>query len=378
MPTGGKRTKTLINIKKVMRIILYILVVIGAIGIAAVALFSHPAFGRLPRGERRQRIERSPDFRDGAFRNREPTPQMTSGKGRLRTMLGFLFGPRPANLRPSAPVPLVQTDLTALDPTVELLVWFGHSSYLIQTGGRRLLVDPVFVRAAPFGVLNRPFPGTDRYTPEQMPYVDYLVITHDHWDHLDYATVRRLRGRVGRVICPLGVGEHFERWGYPPECLIELAWDERADLGGGFTIDCLPARHFSGRGLRSDQTLWASFLLQSPVQSIYLAGDGGYGAHFAHISRRFAGIDLAVLENGQYNADWRYIHTMPRFLACEASDLRAKTILTVHHSKYALSRHPWDEPAENARRLAGELPCRVLTPRIGEVVDIRPGQRPEN
>ena len=355
-----------------LRIFLFILGAIGVLAIAAAALVSQPSFGRLPRGERRQRIERSPNFRDGAFRNRQPTPLMTSGKGRIRTMLGFLFGRRPANLRPASPVPAVKTDLTALDTNRELLVWFGHSSYLIQTGGRRLLVDPVFVAASPFGFVNKPFPGTAIYRPEEMPPVDYLLITHDHWDHLDYGTVRRLRDRVGKVICPLGVGEHFERWGYPAERLIELDWDEQADLGGGFAVRCLTARHFSGRGLRSDQTLWGSFLLDSPVQRIYLAGDGGYGAHFAQVGSRFPDNDLAVLENGQYNDDWRYIHTMPGFLVCEAAELGAKTVVTVHHSKYALARHPWDEPLENIRRLKEQLTARVLTPVIGQAVDIRP------
>lgn len=356
-----------------VRIFLFLLGLVSVLAMAAVAFVCQPAFGRLPRGERRQRIERSPNFRDGAFRNRQPTQLMTSGKGRAGAMLKFLFGSRPQNLRPAEPVSIVETDLSALDPQQELLIWFGHSSYLIQTGGRRLLVDPVLVQAAPLKFLNRPFPGTDLYTPERMPDVDYLVITHDHWDHLDYATVRRLRGRVGKVICPLGVGEHFERWGYPPECLVELDWDEQADLGGGFTIDCLTARHFSGRGLRSDRTLWASFLLHSPVQCIYIAGDGGYGTHFAEIGHRFSDIDLAVLENGQYNHDWRDIHTMPRFLAEEASDLGARSVVTVHHSKYALARHPWDEPLENARHLDCAGPWRVLQPRIGQVLAIRPG-----
>lgn len=231
-----------------LRIFLFILGAIGVLAIAAAALVSQPSFGRLPRGERRQRIERSPNFRDGAFRNRQPTPLMTSGKGRIRTMLGFLFGRRPANLRPASPVPTVKTDLTALDTNRELLVWFGHSSYLIQTGGRRLLVDPVFVAASPFGFVNKPFPGTAIYRPEEMPPVDYLLITHDHWDHLDYGTVRRLRDRVGKVICPLGVGEHFERWGYPAERLIELDWDEQADLGGGFAVRCLTRATFRAAG----------------------------------------------------------------------------------------------------------------------------------
>ena len=195
---------------------------------AAVALFIHrPSFGRLPRGERLARIERSPNYRDGQFRNRERTPQITADRGRVRTMLGFLFRSTD-NLRPAVPVAAVRTDLRELDPAREQLVWFGHSSYLILSGGRRILVDPVFRSAAPLGFLNRAFPGSDLYRPEDMPAIDLLVITHDHWDHLDYRTVRELKDRIGKVVCPLGVGEHFELWGFAPERIVELDWDEDA------------------------------------------------------------------------------------------------------------------------------------------------------
>lgn len=341
-----------------------------AVGIAGVLFVNQASFGRLPRGERQQRIERSPNFRDGEFRNRQPTALMTSGKGKFAAMLGFIFGKKVEGLRPDSAVTAVKTDLKALDPAQELVVWFGHSSYLIQTGGKRFLVDPVFCQASPVSFVNKPFPGADIYNPEDMPAIDYLVITHDHWDHLDYGTVMRLKDRIGKVICPLGVGEHFEYWGFEPERLVELDWDETAELGDGFRVVCLPARHFSGRGLKSNRTLWASYLLESPAQCIFLGGDSGYGSHFAEIGERFPGIDLAVLENGQYNEDWKYIHTSPKYLGRVAEELGAKKILTVHHSKYALARHRWDEPLENARRLAAESPVEVLMPVIGEVVPI--------
>ena len=249
------------------------------------------------------------------------------------------------------------------------MVWFGHSSYLFQLGGKRILVDPVFCGAAPVSFLNKPFPGTDIYRPEDMPDIDCLVITHDHWDHLDYGTVTRLKGRVRKVVCPLGVGEHFEYWGYEPERLVELDWNETATLGGGVTVHCLPARHFSGRGLRSNRTLWASFLVEASGRKVYIGGDGGYGAHYADIGKRFPRIDLAVWENGQYNVDWRYIHTLPKYQHAEAEALGARRVLTVHHSKYALARHRWDEPLENARRLVEDSSLEVLCPMIGEVVE---------
>lgn len=356
-----------------MKMIRFLFILSGIVlaALLAVVLFvSRTDFGRLPRGARQQRIEQSPNFRDGRFRNRQPTPLMTSGKGRLGTMLRFLFGKKAGELRPARAVPAIKTDLRALDPAEELLVWFGHSSYLIQSGGRRILVDPVFCRASPLSFVNRPFPGTDIYTPEDMPPIDYLVITHDHWDHLDYLTVTALRDRIGRVICPLGVGEHFEYWGFAPERIVETDWDETCTPEDGFSFHCLPARHFSGRGLRSNRTLWASFLVESPARRIFIGGDGGYGDHFARIGERFPGIDLAILENGQYNTDWSLIHTLPQYLGRAAKELRVARILTVHHSKYALSRHPWDEPLGNARQLREQDSLDVLTPRIGEPVPI--------
>ena len=133
----------------------------------------------------------------------------------------------------------------------ELMVWFGHSSYLLQLSGKRILVDPVFCIASPVSFINKPFKGTNIYTPEDMPDIDYLVITHDHWDHLDYRTVTRLRNRIRKIICPLGVGEHFEYWGFDKENMVELDWKETALLDEGFIIHALPARHFSAASMTS-------------------------------------------------------------------------------------------------------------------------------
>ena len=222
--------------------------------------------------------------------------------------------------------------------------------------------------ASPVSFVNRPFKGTDAYKPADMPDIDYLVISHDHWDHLDYETVMELKDRVGKVVCPLGVGEHFEYWGFDKSLLVELDWFEDAVLDEGFLLHCLPARHFSGRSLKSNQSLWASFLIETPSQKIYMGGDGGYDTHFAEIGKQYPGISLAILENGQYNEDWKYIHTMPQYLGQVAKDLKAAKILTVHHSKYALARHRWDEPLKNAADLKEKGSWDILMPMIGEVV----------
>lgn len=351
-----------------MRTVLTLLLVIVLLAVAVALFMSHPRFGRAPRGARLERIMRSPHYRDGEFRNLQPTPQLTSRKGRMGVMYDFLFEKRERN-RPDHAITAVKTDLKALDRDENLLVWFGHSSYLIQVDGRRILVDPVFESAAPVSFLNKPFEGTDIYKPEDMPAVDYLVITHDHWDHLDYNTLTQLRERIGRIVCPLGVGEYFEYWGFDPKRITELDWSERASFGDGFSVDCLPARHFSGRTFRANQTLWASFLLRTPSLNLFIGGDGGYGTHFAEIARQFPDLDVAVLENGQYNEDWRYIHLLPADLAQAVADLGAKQVFTFHNSKYALARHPWNEPLENARRIIRENPSAGLVmPVIGQPV----------
>ena len=323
--------------------------------VLAVAVFLHtPAFGRLPRGARLERIRKSPNYVDGEFRYPVATAVMTSSKSGFRTMWEFLSEPR-KETKPRQPVPSEKVDLKMLEKDGDCIVWFGHSSYLLQVEGRRLLVDPVFYKAAPVGWANRPYPGTDLWKPSDMPSCDWLLITHDHWDHLDCQSVKELQSNIHGVVLPLGVGEHFERWGYPQGMLTELDWNERFDLGDGFSIHCLPARHFSGRGLTRNKTLWASFLLKTPLgRQIYIGGDSGCGPHFKEIGQTFSGIDLAILENGQYNADWAQIHTLPTELPQVCRDLGAKEVITVHHSKYTLSRHAWDEPRRNEDTLEKE------------------------
>lgn len=344
-----------------------ILVIIALMAVSVVIFINQPSFGRTPRGERLERVRKSPNYRNGEFKNLHETVLMTSDRGRLKGIWEFIFR-EIDGLRPEEPIKAKKTDLRKIDRNEDVLVWFGHSSYLIQTGGKRILVDPVFSMASPVSFVNKPFEGTELYQPDDMPDIDYLVISHDHWDHLDYHTVKRLKDRIETVICPLGVGEHFDYWGFDKDRIVELDWNEDARLAPGFMIHCLPARHFSGRGLTANQSLWASFLLEAPSQKIYIGGDGGYDTHYAEIGNRFPGIDLAILENGQYNEEWSLIHLMPQYMAQTARDLKAKRVLTVHHSKYALAKHRWDEPLKNAEEMKNKDSLNVLIPEIGEVV----------
>jgi L-ascorbate metabolism protein UlaG (beta-lactamase superfamily) len=265
----------------------------------------------------------------------------------------------------------VKTDLLHLPPDADVLVWFGHSSYFIQLDGKRFLVDPVFSgNASPVPGTVKSFKGTDVYAAADLPAIDYLFISHDHYDHVDHQTLVALKDKIGKVICGLGVGAHFEHWGYPAEKIIERDWNEQIDLGGGFVAHTTPARHFSGRGFARNNTLWLSYVLQSPTLKVFIGGDGGYDTHFADIGNRFGPIDLAILDNGQYDPAWRYIHTLPDEVLKAARDLKARRLFPVHSSKFVLANHPWDEPLAKITELNQAYHFPLVTPMIGEMVKL--------
>ncbi len=352
---------------KLFKKMLYTLLVFTALIVAGgIVILNLPSFGKTPDGERLERIRQSPNYRDGRFRNLEVTPRITSKRSPLASIYEFLF-PKVKDLSPLGKIPAVKTDLKSLDDNV--LVWLGHSSYLMRIDGKTVLVDPVFHAASPFPFFIRPFKAEYDYSSKDLPYIDLLIITHDHWDHLDYAVMKEIRSRVRQVFTPLGVGSHLEYWGFPPGNIVELDWYE-ASTFEGMKITCLPTRHFSGRGVLNQlQTLWGSFMLESAGKTIYIGGDSGYGKHIAEIGRQFPDIDLALMENGQYNEEWRYIHFMPENLCVAMKEFGAKRYFTGHNSKFTLGKHPWYEPLNNVTEFAGrDGTLRLITPRIGEVV----------
>lgn len=276
---------------------------IGVIAVIAVVVFSylqHPKFGRLPEGDRLAEIERSPNYADEVFQNLVDTPMFTEDKSFMQVLFENL-GTRGERLRPVNNVPSVKTDLLGLDPSEDLMVWMGHSSFYIQLGGKRILVDPVFsAGAAPLSAFNRAYAGTHDYSVEDMPEIDALLITHDHWDHLDYPSIVGLQSKVAQVITALGVGAYFEQWGYEPAIIREGDWYDSFEVGEGLRIHLIPARHYSGRMLTRRKTLWAGFVLETSERRILISGDSGYGTHFSEIGQRFAGFDLVSLDSGQW------------------------------------------------------------------------------
>ena len=325
-------------------------------------------FGKAPAGKRLERILRSPNYRDGQFQNLSHTPALAEGVSYWNVLYEFLIKKQPGRF-PTSPIPSMKADLLQLLPEADVLVWFGHSSYFMQIDGKRILVDPVFSgNASPISGTTKAFPGSDRYTVDDLPPVDYLFISHDHYDHFDYKTLVQLRDKVKLVICGLGVGSHLEFWGYDPDVIIEEDWNTDIDLGDGFTVHTTPARHFSGRTFKRNNTLWMSYVLRTPTLKIFIGGDSGYDTHFKAIGKQHGPFDLAILENGQYDPKWRYIHTLPDEFLLVAQDLQARRVLPVHSGKFALANHRWDEPLSKVTALATQAGVPLTTPMIGELV----------
>lgn len=352
---------------------LFLMIALFAVG---VFLFMQQSqFGKAPSGKRLERIQKSPHYKNGAFDNINFTPQLAEDASMPKVMFRFLFGKK-ENVKPKQKFNFTKTDLKNLNPDENVYIWMGHSSYFIQIDGKKILVDPVFSgNASPLSFTTKAFAGTDLYTTDDIPELDYLIISHDHWDHLDYETVKKLNPKVKQVITGLGTGEHFEYWNYDPKKIIELDWGESSDLGNGFKVTAETARHFSGRTFKRNQAIWASFVFETPERKIYIGGDSGFDTHFEKIGNKYGGFDLVILELGQYNKDWRHIHMLPEEFLMAAKNLKAKHIIPVHNSKFELSLHSWKEPLEQITILNQKENLPIITPKIGEKVSWEDDQK---
>lgn len=342
--------------------------------LGACAYLQHPKFGAYPDGAQLEKIQHSSHYVDGEFRNIIDTAMLLDGNSTFSILAGDLFR-RIENLRPGSAITVVKTDLKALDAAQDTVVWLGHSSYFVIIAGQRILIDPVLSPfAAPVSFSTQAFDGTNLYTADDLPPIDVLLITHDHWDHLDHATVTALESKVNLAIVPLGVGAHLAHWGYTPDKVREADWYEKLELNNSLVIHLIPARHYSGRWLTRNKTLWAGFVLESLTsptrRHILFSGDTGYGPHFKELAQRFGGFDLAALDMGQYDPRWPYIHMTPEEAAQAAEDLQTKLLLPAHVGRFNIARHAWTEPFERINFASENKSYRLATPRIGEPLRI--------
>jgi len=309
----------------------------------------------------------SPHYASGRFVNLEKTPIQVNDRGFIADIREDLFN-RKEGIVPEKAIPFAKTDLKNLDRNRDLMVWLGHSSYFIQLDRQRILVDPVFSQyASPAFFVNRAFPGSSPFTADDMPELDILLISHDHWDHLDYQTIMALQPKIKKVVTGLGVGSHFSHWGFSDAMVQEADWNT-AHQFGPLGIHVLPARHFSGRSLWDNKTLWVAFALIGTEHRIFLSGDSGYGTHFKQIGETFGGFDIVSLDTGQYDNDWPHVHMNPEEAAQAAEDLNAKAMIPGHVGRFALANHAWDEPFIRITAAFRSKECRLLTPIIGEPV----------
>lgn len=364
-----------INPGKRMTVLKYLLGLVALAGaLIAAFIYLHPVFGGTPDEASMARMKASPNFNGKIFVNRESTELLlTQGdsaeKPNVFRWLASVTSPPPGK-QPAEPVPVQPLDKSRL--ANGRFAWFGHSTVLMKLDDKTILTDPVFNRASPIFLGGAPFPMTHTPSAAEMPELDAVLISHDHYDHLDWRAVQELDGKTKRFYVPLGVKAHLQRWGIADDKITELDWNEGAKLDG-LEFILAPSRHFSGRRLSNRfSTLWGSWVIKSPSLSIYFNADSGYGKHFADNARAHGPFDVAFMENGAYNEKgWPLVHMTPEQSVQASVDLGAKHVIPVHWGKFDLAYHPWKEPIERFLKAAHARQLNVLTPGLGEVFDLQ-------
>ena len=322
------------------------------------------SMGKDPYGDELTRLDTFPNYKNGAFENLAERADSTIKRNKFLMMLHR----RPETIRPSSALPWVKTDLKALAAPAPTIVWFGHSSLLIKTGQGNILIDPIFSNhAGPVPGVVKAFEGTMHYHAEDLPPIDVLIISHDHYDHLDYRTLKKLKDHIKTAIVPMGVGSNLVYWGFDPKRIIELNWNQSALLPGGLRVTATQAQHRSNRTYsQENKTLWASYVIQAGQYRLFYSGDSGYGPHFKQIGQQYGPFDLALLECGQYSPNWPWTHLWLGQAAQAAVDLQARLLQPIHWAKFVEANHPWNEPIEKLLPAAEKLGVPVNVPRIGE------------
>jgi len=312
----------------------------------------------------------SPQLRDGRFRN--PSGRSSLGfVGTLRVFWRLMFN-KPRDATPSAPIPVLPLSRQALLDSPDDSLWrLGHSTLLLKLNGHFWLTDPVFSeRASPVGFLGPRRFHAPPLSIDDLPPLTGVIISHDHYDHLDRAAVRALAPKVEHFVTALGVGDRLQGWGVPAAKIQQLDWWQETRVQG-VRIVATPGQHFSGRGLSdANRTLWASWVIDSGSSRVFFSGDSGYFDGFARIGERFGPFDLTLIETGAYDADWADVHMQPEQSLQAHLDVRGKVLMPIHNGTFDLALHPWTEPFERIAALAQQQGAALATPRMGERVDI--------
>lgn len=348
-----------------MVIFLFIFVFIFVV---ALSLFLHinPVFGGRPSNKEYNQFDH---FAKGKFvfrttRNQSASPSTVRPQHSVSAH---------ADRTPKGQVPVSTIDWNKVKSDEDSLTWFGHSAFLLSIDHKRILVDPML------GPIASPvsFVGPKRYHEkilhliEEMPPIDAVLITHDHYDHLDYPSILKLKSKAGHFFVPLGVGAHLIRWGLTKDRITELNWWEEREFQG-LTIAFTPSRHFSGRGIfNRNSTLWGGWVILGKQTRFYTSGDGGYDVHFSEIGEKYGPFDLALIEGGQYDRRWAWAHMFPEQSVQANLDVKGKTMMLIHWGAFTLARHGWSDPIERAKKEAEAKNVHLIAPKIGETIPLR-------
>ncbi len=365
-------TKTILL--KIIKIIILILVLIAVISIIYINV--HPTFGGKPDMKTKERIENSQHFDGKKFNNLMPTTiiEKQNVSDKFSIAKNIMFPPTGKN--PSSKIKSEQLEAKKMEN--EDFAWLGHSTVLFKTSNKTIITDPVFYNAAPVSFVQKPFEMTNKPATEDLPYIDVVLISHDHYDHLDYNTIKEISSNVGAFYVPLGVKAHLQRWGVSDEKIVEFDWYDEVNLDD-IQFVFTPSRHFSGRSINDRcKTLWGSWVIISPTIKIYFSGDGGYSDEFKKIGEMFDGFDIAFMECGAYNKSWQNIHMFPEQTAQAIIDVKAKVAMPIHWGKFDLSTHKWNESPEKLldsieeynRMKTEEEQIKITTPKIAEIFNL--------
>lgn len=338
--------------------------------VAALFLSLYPAFGGNPNREQKERYAKFDNYAKGKFTNQVPTKMGLGVSDFFSMMKDFVSGA--SDRAPARPLPVPVIDWNRINRGEDSLTWFGHSAFLLTLDNKKILVDPML------GPVASPvsFAGSKRYSEDvlhlidEMPSIDAVCITHDHYDHLDYPSIRKLKDKVGRFFVPYGVSAHLIRWGVAKEAITEFNWWDETEFQG-LTVALTPSKHFSGRGpLNRDATLWGGWVILGQRTRFYTSGDGGYGAHFKEIGEKYGPFDIALMEGGQYDRRWPWVHMTPEEAVKAHVDAKGKKMMLIHWGAFTLALHGWTEPIERAIAEAGKAGVSLVAPRIGETIPL--------
>lgn len=354
--------------KRIFKMTLLTIVIIIAAFLIGTALFVNlsPQFGASKNAIQTVEVLNSSNYNDGKFKNTEETIMMTNFK--LSSFPEFFTN---GDKVPDFEIPINKiqaSQLNQINDTLTRISWFGHSSVLLESAGKTIFIDPMLG--------NVPSPiswaGSVRFNSElpinieDLPFIDVVLISHDHYDHLDYGSIQLLKNKVGIFYMPLGVGAHLRSWGVENSKIVEMDWWGSVNFEE-FTFVATPARHFSGRGIFDrNSTLWCSWVIQSNSSNIFFSGDGGYGEHLKEIGNKYGPFDFALMECGQYNDQWSQIHMMPGELPQALSDLKSKVFMPIHWGAFKLALHSWTDPIVQLQKSITGTDLIMATPEIGE------------